>query len=262
MVVRVLKQIVKNSFLDKPARELRTHIRYLCNQKEGIYDVYLEKIMNEYLSKSSNCIDIGANEGYVLEKIVEHCPDGKHFAFEPQKLLAEKLKNKFPLVSVKEMALGDYMGTETFYYYPEYNQLSGLMNREKINEEYNTKPLEAKVLIDKLDNIIPQEKHIDFIKIDVEGAEVMTLRGSIETIKKSMPIIVFEHGLGGADCFNSTPEQVFSILCETCDMEINLVDRFIQNKAAFVRSEFLNQFYQGLNYFFVAYPKNIRKKSN
>ena len=38
---------------------------------------------------------------------------------------------------------------------------------------------------------LPDEK-IDLIKIDVEGAEVKTLEGAINTIKKHKPMIVIE----------------------------------------------------------------------
>jgi hypothetical protein len=52
------------------------------------------------------------------------------------------------------------------------------------------------------------------IKIDVEGAELLLIRGARETIAKNKPVIVFEHGLGGADSYGHTPEQVFDLLID------------------------------------------------
>ena len=34
---------------------------------------------------------------------------------------------------------------------------------------------------------------LDYIKIDVEGAEGLVIRGGVETIKKYKPVVVFEH---------------------------------------------------------------------
>jgi FkbM family methyltransferase len=57
----------------------------------------------------------------------------------------------------------------------------------------------------RLDDIVPRYQHIDFIKMDAEGAEYNVILGSQETIARCRPIIVSEFspslmpGISGVD---------------------------------------------------------------
>ena len=108
--------------------------------------------------------------------------------------------------------------------------------------------------IDLLDNILPKDFRVDCIKIDVEGAEFLVLEGAIKTIKRNQPIIVFEHGLGGADVYGIRPEQVFELLNEECGLNISTMKKWLNQTPPFSKKEFIEQFDQGLNYYFIAYP--------
>ena len=48
------------------------------------------------------------------------------------------------------------------------------------------------VELKKLDDVIPTDVTIDFIKIDVEGAELGVLKGAKNVLLKNKPIIIFE----------------------------------------------------------------------
>ncbi len=66
----------------------------------------------------------------------------------------------------------------------------------------------------RLDEMIPTDQTIDFIEIDVEGAELQVLQGGVETIRGFQPTIVFEHGIGAAGHYGTKPEQVFELLAD------------------------------------------------
>jgi hypothetical protein len=44
----------------------------------------------------------------------------------------------------------------------------------------------------KLDDLVPTLKHVDFIKIDVEGAELEVLKGALELIGRNKPVLIIE----------------------------------------------------------------------
>ena len=102
---------------------------------------------------------------------------------------------------------------------------------------------------DLLDNIVPDDIRIDFIKIDVEGGELGVLRGAKRTILRSRPWIVFEHGKGAADCYGTRPGQVHEFLVDECGLEVVLMERFLKGLGALDRIEFIRQFDEELNYF-------------
>jgi hypothetical protein len=115
------------------------------------------------------------------------------------------------------------------------------------------KDIEIMVDTDLLDNVIPYEVKIDFIKIDVEGAELLVIQGAEKLIKKDKPVIVFEYGLGGSDFYEQNPAKIFLIL-ESYGLNISLLDRWLNKQPPLTLEEFENQYFKQLNFFFVAYP--------
>ena len=101
--------------------------------------------------------------------------------------------------------------------------------------------------------LLAQNKKIDFIKIDVEGAELGVLRGATELIKRDRPVIVFECGLGGSDVYDTTPAELFTFF-SGLDYTISLLKNYLKEEPALNKTSFEEQYYQKLNYYFVALP--------
>ena len=74
---------------------------------------------------------------------------------------------------------------------------SGIQKRKYDGSEEQDTTITVKK--DTLDNLIPSDKNIDLIKIDVEGGELGVLMGAKELIARCKPVIVFWRGLGAAD---------------------------------------------------------------
>jgi len=77
------------------------------------------------------------------------------------------------------------------------------------------------------------------------------LKGATELLKRDKPVVVFECGIGGTDMYNTTPEQLF-IFFTQLGYDISLMKDFLQAKPCLSKEAFEEQYYQKLNYYFVA----------
>src|SRR5262249_35136776 len=78
--------------------------------------------------------------------------------------------------------------------------------------------------INRLDDLLPAGVRIDFIKIDVEGAELDVLRGAQATIRRDKPRILFEHARIHNAEYGTTPEMVYDLLTAGCGLKIYGLD--------------------------------------
>lgn len=220
--------------------------------KNQRYDALTLKVMKRIIKQDSNCVDIGCHKGEVLDDILKLAPQGKHFAFEPIPELYSALKEKYNgHVSVHQIALSDKPGTTSFHHVLTNPAYSGIRKRSYEQEEDIRKIEVPKA---KLDDLLPENTTIDLIKIDVEGAEYEVLKGAVKTISSQQPIIIFEHGLGASDHYGTTPEMLYDFITNEGGLQISLLDEYVINGKSLTRKEFCDQFYEGLNYYFVAHP--------
>lgn len=214
------------------------------------YDFQTTQLIRKHLKKDSNCIDIGANMGHILMEIVAAAPKGNHFAFEPIPELFSSLKKRFSKnTRVYNCALSSEKGEASFNYYPARPAISGFRER---NYDVGEQATQLTVRMEKLDDLIPDNIKIDLVKIDVEGAEYEVLQGAKNVLKKNKPIVLFECGLGLADVYGTTPENIFDLFTE-CGMGVSIIEYFNAGKKPFSKEEFCGQFYKNYNFFFIAY---------
>jgi len=193
--------------------------------------------------------------GSTLKEILSLAPNGTHFAFEPLPEMYEGLLKQFGSIqglSIYDYALSDSTGTSSFQHVTSSPGYSGFRQRryDRLNEQIK----EISVKMELLDNIIPKEIPIHFIKVDVEGAEFQVLKGAAETIKGSQPVIVFEHGLGAADYYGTTPENIYDLLAGQSGLRLFLLSDWLESNGcdSLSREAFCNQFYSGKHYYFMA----------
>jgi FkbM family methyltransferase len=139
------------------------------------YDRAMGRIMARIPQPDSSCADVGAHRGSVLEEIVRLAPRGRHFAFEPLPDLAARLRRRFPRVTVHQVALGDTAGASVYYRVLDDLGRSGL--RRIIRPGQQSRVEELQVRTERLDDLIPPDLTLRFLKIDVEGAQLQVLRG-------------------------------------------------------------------------------------
>ena len=150
---------------------------------------YLEKI----LSPGKIFVDVGANYGvYTLvgSKLVGET--GRVLAFEPTAqsfaILRQNIElNRSSNVDAFQVALTETRGKAWLNYGwdPVGNWVCKKTLESKEGEEIETESLDQLLGENGVD-------HVDVIKIDVEGAEELVLRGAIECLTSQHPIVIFE----------------------------------------------------------------------
>ncbi len=152
---------------------------------------YEESVRRAITSLSGDVFwDIGANTGYYTLRLSPKF--GQVRAFEPNpdavKILRNKIaKARIQNVTVEPLALADTTGTSRLYLFTNVrektvgsrNSLIGgsTTSRNNSQKEKKTTTPSIEVETTTIDNLLERGR-IDLMKIDVEGAEFMVLRGA------------------------------------------------------------------------------------
>jgi FkbM family methyltransferase len=169
------------------------------------------------LSLTDNAIvfDVGANIGIFSLFVASKCPTASIYAFEPLPPIFKKLERNmggaYGQVHLFCCGLSDVAGEATFTYYPGYSMMSvesiyvdtagdkGLVKRQVLKEQQRNRTVDGDILERSLDDLLDyrfREDHyqchlrcmsdiieeyslprIDFLKIDVQRAEIDVLNG-------------------------------------------------------------------------------------
>ncbi len=235
-VKRILKPIAKRSPIPL--------------SKGMLVDKLSERIIRSVCKPSSNCVDVGAHRGEILDIILDTAPKGQHFAFEPLPYLFDRLEQKYaPRVTLFNSALSDEAGTSTFHHVTSNPAYSGIKQREFDRPFEHVEEIEVK--LQRLDDCIPVNTQIDFIKIDVEGAELLTLRGGLRVLTQSKPIILFEHGEKGAASYGHHARDMWQFLTPL-GYKIYSLHAFLANDIPLTEDNLINHFENGDEFYFVA----------
>ena len=249
----VIKSLIKDRRIEPAARWLVKRSRGIrmpyALVKDEIYDRQAFDVMHRVLTPQSCCIDIGCHQGQFLDEYLNCSPDGHHYAFEPIPHLFDRLRENYRTTEVYNYALSDKAGETSFYVIPDAPALSGLNRRESIRHELDRE--EITVRTERLDAVIPVDVKIDFIKIDVEGAEGLVIAGAIETIRRNRPYIVLEHAESSSRVFGTGSADIYDMLAGECGLEISLLPDWLAGRQSLDRQAFLSQ--RGC-WYFLAHP--------
>lgn len=142
-------------------------------------------------------LDIGAHQGfYTLFASSLVGKKGRVFAFEPSPRERRALRLNIVInfrrnVSIQPLALGDQESEADLHIVSKYNTGCNSLRPPAVPESTFTET----VKVGTLDNWLAREKidRVDFMKIDVEGAELSVLKGAHESLmRRPRPIIQAE----------------------------------------------------------------------
>lgn len=159
---------------------------------EGVWGELDTKVFKNQIKKGDIVVDVGASIGYftlIAAKIVGET--GKVFAFEPDSKNFEILRknveiNKYQNVILEQKAVSDVNGKINLF------SSNGIGFHSTINPHSSAPPIPiVSVKLDEYFRDLNLIDKIDFVKIDVEGAEFRVLNGMKSILKESRHVKIF-----------------------------------------------------------------------
>jgi FkbM family methyltransferase len=189
-----------------------------AERRQGyLEDQQLKTLLALLLTARSNCIDVGAHHGAVLDWMHQYAPHGHHVAFEPLPSACELLRAKFPQADIHQIALSDAAGTEDFVMVESLTTRSGF---RQVSYPGRQRWRKIQVETAPLDAVLPRGYVPSLVKIDVEGAEMKVFEGAKETLRRHRPVVVFEHQARHAEHYDVAPLDVYRFMVDTVGMRI------------------------------------------
>lgn len=172
------------------------------NHKLDIEEIELvDYLYNKTEKKSLTVFDVGTNRGLYIDMFLEKPIKSTIHSFEPIQTLYSDLEGKYGQkenVFLNKLCVSDSVGEVTFHELlnPETDGCSSIIERpvfKQRNWPYRTYTVNSVTIDDYCKN--NKINHIDFLKIDVEGAEFSVVLGCQKMLEQgSVDMIQFEYG--------------------------------------------------------------------
>jgi FkbM family methyltransferase len=142
--------------------------------------------------------DVGANAGLFAIGVAKKIGGSRVFAFEPCSSTCDLLRQNLKLnhlvdVNVEQEALGDFVGVEALQIHARGKD--GLHTLGKAPHPESLAVGQENVRVTTTDEFMKDHKvpRVDVLKVDVQGAELMVLRGARRLLERpDAPVILYE----------------------------------------------------------------------
>jgi len=176
------------------------------------YEKEESKMITEIFDSKMNFFDIGANLGLYSLSLSRLFKESNSFAFEPiqstYSLLEQNVKlNSLNNIKTFNFGFSSKEETKNFFFYPE-----GTGNASSKNVSEREDIIEVECDLKKLDDFMKNfPNKPDFIKCDVEGAELFVFEGGYSTLKEFKPIVFSEILRKWSRKFDYNPNDIFDL---------------------------------------------------
>jgi FkbM family methyltransferase len=170
-----------------------------------LFDENIIAVAKKYVKEGSCVLDLGANYGQMsiyLSSLVG--PSGKIYSFEAEPFVYSTLKNNIEANNCQNVtavfgAVHYQSNIELIFPEPDFKKFPsfgsyGLDMKAKEGRKVKTLTIDSLNITEK----------IDFMKVDIQGADLFALQGAKETILKNKMPIIFEFEQQFQDNFSTT----------------------------------------------------------
>ena len=172
-------------------QSLLEHLLFFTAPQEllhGLQEIFLDEIYKQELPENARILDCGANIGLSIIYLKRICPTARITAFEPDEMNFELLKKNltsFKLQQVDIQKLAVWKENTTLQFSNSQGMASHIENKPSGG---NTVSVNATRLRDWL------EQPVDFLKLDIEGAEFEVLMDCDEKLENVQRLFIEYHG--------------------------------------------------------------------
>lgn len=182
---------------------------------EDGYEKETFNFFKAYIKEGNTVLDIGAHIGLYAAPFAKLVgTTGKVYCFEPTPstfvVLSKTIQlNKYSTVTAVNAAISDKSGTVTFNLTSDSGEGSNANSIVEINRTKNNVEVKAY----SIDDFRRFEKlKIDILKIDVEGAELLALKGAKTTFEQDRPIGILALHPANIIQFGHSLEEIWDVL--------------------------------------------------
>ncbi len=197
----------------------------------GTYESVLTDMVKMLVRDGDVCIDVGANFGWYTTLLRMICRNaGAVHAFEPVPPIFDELVDNYRLMNspdnvfLNNLALGDAPGEI------EVNIFTGLSTGHASMSDRgrdDATPFRCKIVT--LDNYLSENKisAVNFVKVDIEGAEILFLKGAQSLFKQETPpMILMEMALEQTGNFGYKPDDLVRFISERAAYDFYAVNEY------------------------------------
>ena len=166
------------------------------------YEAVLEAMYRRVITPGQTVYDIGCHAGRHARPFLDLVGDaGRVIGFEPIPMMAQHLRGlaaERDNFTLYELALSNRSGRTSFVFAEGTPEESGLIERQ-FNHPDLARPTTIEVTVETLDTLAARDRlpDPDYVKIDVEGAEMDVLAGAVNTLRRARPVLSVEYGAPG-----------------------------------------------------------------
>src|ERR1700730_1547699 len=164
----------------------------------GHHSTAVASLLKRHLRPNMTFVDVGANLGELTLLAAKRLAKGRVLAFEPVPQIFAQLSRNVALNNLSHIELfniGLFDKTDSLPIYRQQDINFGTIN-EGVPSLFSagTDREEVTVPLRRFDDVAREcgLEHLDVMKIDVEGAEMMVLRGAESFIRRFRPLIITE----------------------------------------------------------------------